>query len=119
VQQSSDRVRAQQIPIVTKRLSLTETSVGYKIYWLQRLSYYTLQSNKMLKYYGVTVTMSDMNEDRPKMQKDKIFKVTNRKNGQMRFFMASAVKKWPNFSKLAMNWPISQPWSHSTKRLLP
>jgi len=23
-------------------------------------------------------------------------------NGQMRFFMANAVKKWPNFSKLAM-----------------
>ena len=31
-------------------------------------------------------------------------------NGQMRFFMASAVKKWPNFSKLAMKWPIWQPW---------
>jgi len=60
-----------------------------------------------------------------KMQKDKIFKVTNRKNGQIlqdgqiRCFMASAVKKWPRFSKLAMNWPIWQPWSHATKRLLP
>jgi len=30
-------------------------------------------------------------------------------NGQMRFFMASAVKKWPNFSKLAIKWPI---WQH-------
>jgi len=27
----------------------------------------------------------------------------------MRFFMASAVKKWPNFWKLAMKWPIWQP----------
>ena len=27
----------------------------------------------------------------------------------MRFFMDSAVKKWPNFSKLAMKWPIWQP----------
>jgi len=25
--------------------------------------------------------------------------------------MSSAVKKWPNFSKLAMKWPIWQPWS--------
>jgi len=25
------------------------------------------------------------------------------------FFMASAVHKWPNFSKLAMKWPIWQP----------
>jgi len=26
------------------------------------------------------------------------------------FSIASAVKKWPNFSKLAMKWPIWQPW---------
>jgi len=30
-------------------------------------------------------------------------------NGQMRFFMASTVKKWPKFSKLAIQWPIWQP----------
>ena len=29
-------------------------------------------------------------------------------NGQMCFFMASPVQKWPNFSKLAMKWPIWQ-----------
>ena len=27
----------------------------------------------------------------------------------MRFFMASALQKWPNVSKLAMKWPILQP----------
>jgi len=46
------------------------------------------------------------------------FTVTNQKwpkngqisqNGQMRFFMACAVKKWPNFSKLAMKWPVWHP----------
>jgi len=31
-------------------------------------------------------------------------------NGQMRFFMASAVKKWQNVSKLAVKWPVWQPW---------
>jgi len=27
------------------------------------------------------------------------------------FFMASALQKWPNSSKLAMKWPIWQPWN--------
>jgi len=32
-------------------------------------------------------------------------------NGQMRFFIANAVKKWPKFSKLAMKWPGNpEPW---------
>jgi len=31
-------------------------------------------------------------------------------NGQMCFFMASVFKKWPNFSKLAMKWPMWQLW---------
>jgi len=31
----------------------------------------------------------------------------------MPFFVASAVKKWPNFSKLIMKWPIWQPWNSS------
>jgi len=45
--------------------------------------------------------------------------VTNRKNGQksgqivqndqMRFFIASALQKWPNFLKLAMKWPSGNP----------
>jgi len=41
--------------------------------------------------------------------------VTNRNNrqilhnGQVRFFMASALQKWPIFSKLAMKWSIWQP----------
>jgi len=62
-----------------------------------------------------------------KIQKDKIFNenlvsqitnqsLTNQKNcqilhsGQVRFFMASALKKWPNFSKLVMKWTIWQAW---------
>jgi len=32
-------------------------------------------------------------------------------NGQIRFFMASAFKKSPKCSKLAMKWPIWQPWA--------
>jgi len=42
--------------------------------------------------------------------------VTNRKNGQnsqsnqMCFFMVIALQKWQNFSKLAIKWPIWQPW---------
>jgi len=38
------------------------------------------------------------------------------KNGQACFFIASAFKKWSNFSKLAMKWPIWQPWgkAHAT-----
>ena len=30
-------------------------------------------------------------------------------NGKMCFFVASALQKWPSFSKLAMKWPIWQP----------
>ena len=49
----------------------------------------------------------------PKFYSDKTEKMAKNcqilQNGQMRFFMASAVKKWPNFSKLAMKWPIWQP----------
>jgi len=51
-----------------------------------------------------------------KIQKDKIFKVTTQKNGQS--LQNGQVKKWPNFLKLAMKWPIWQPWPHATKRLL-
>jgi len=62
--------------------------------------------------------MSDMNAVQ-KIQKDNIFNETLfysdkpkngqiLQNGQIRFFMASAVKKWPNISKLAMKWPIWQ-----------
>jgi len=48
--------------MVTKRLSLTETSVLDLLTALQGLNhYYTLQSNKRLKCHGVTVTMNDMN----------------------------------------------------------
>jgi len=99
----------------------------HKIFWLQGLNqYYTLQGNKRLKYHGVTVTMSDMNT--VEKYKDIIFSenlillwqtekmVKNGQilqNGQMHFFMAGAVKKWPNFLKLAMKWPIRQPWCSS------
>ena len=40
----------------------------------------------------------------------------NLQEGQMRFFMASAVKKWRNFSKLAMKWPIWQPCCRQCER---
>jgi len=39
-------------------------------------------------------------------------------NGQMRFFMANALQKWPNFSKLAMKWSIWQPCSFLLRSLL-
>jgi len=73
---------------------------------------------------GVTVIMSDMKtvEKRQNIRWKRNFTVTNQKNGQkngkisqngqMRFFMASAVKKWQNVLKLAMKWPI---WQHCTR----
>jgi len=71
VTRPSAAVRAQQIPMVTKGLSLTETSVQ-NLLTARANHYYTLQSNKTLKCHGVTVTTSDMNTVH-KIQRDKIF----------------------------------------------
>jgi len=74
VQQSStdsDAVRAQEIPVVTKRLSLTETSVqNLLIARIKSLLHTSMQ--KRSNCHGVTVTMSDMNTVQ-KIQKNKRF----------------------------------------------
>jgi len=103
-----------------KQKIITDWSIC-KISWLQKLNHhYTFQSKKRLTCHGVAATMSDTNTVQ-KIQKDKIFDenlISQRQtkkngqilhNGQMRFFMASAVNKWPNFSKLTMKWPVWQP----------
>jgi len=116
VTQPSAAVQAQQIPMLTKRLSLTETSVQNLLTArAQGLNhYYTLQINKRLKCHGVTVT-SDMNTVQ-KYKKTKylmktLFTVTNRKNGQKmaKFYkMAKCVFSWPAQLKngqIFRNWP--------------
>ena len=80
-----------------------------------------LQSNKRLlevsrcycnNEWVTWIEYHPKNTKRQNIYKWKVnFTVTHRKNGQMRFFMTSAVKKWPNFSNLAIKWPILQPWS--------
>ena len=111
VTQPSAAVQVQQIPMVTKRLSLTDL---YKIYWLQGLNhYYTLQSNERLKCHGVTVTTSDMNTVQ-KIQ-DKIFNENLMLQWQTekmaKFYkMAKCVFSWPAQLKNGQffrNWPCN------------
>ena len=100
--------------------------------WAKSLAYYTFQSNTRLKYHRVsaTVTWSPSTRCKKTFQFVTVkwkfyFTVTNLKNGQilwngqMCFFRASALKKWPNILKLAMKWPIWQPcWWWTCSSLL-
>ena len=105
--------------MVTKRLSLSETPLQNLLTARAKL---LLHPSK--HYYKVEVPWCYCNSNMKtvqKINKDKLFNENlisqwqNEKcqilhNGQVRFFMASALQKWPNFSKLAMKWPIWQPW---------
>ena len=86
------RLLAQQIPMVSKRLSLTETSAQNLTERAKSLLHTSKQ--KGLNCHVVTVTMSDMNTVQ-KIKKDKIF--------DENLILQWQTKKWPNFTK----WPYA------------
>ena len=104
--------------MVSIRLSLTETYVQNQLAASVKSLLHTS------KQYKVEVPWCCCNNDMKslqKMQKDKIF-IENficaktekmakvYKMAMCVFSWPAHLKKWPNFSKLAMKWPIWQPW---------
>ena len=110
--------------MVTKRLSLTETSVQNLLTAKAKSLLHTSKKKKV--ELPRCYCNNEWYEYRPKNTKRQNIQwnfILQRqtkngqkngqilKTGQMCFFMASRVKKWPHFSKLAMKWLIWKPWS--------
>ena len=87
MQQSSDTVRAQQIglPMVTKRLSLTETSVQ-NLLTARAKSLLHTSKQKRLNCHDVTVTMSDI-----------LNTVQKRQSISWKLNFTVTNQKWPDF----------------------
>jgi len=90
---------------------LTETLVLglYKLYWLQGLySYYTLQSNNMSKYCGVTVTVMSNFQQQHLTNNAKCFYYNIISHTtEIQQSCDATLKKYPNFVNWlkAFSWP--------------
>ena len=81
----------------------------YKAKKVELSRYYC--NNEWHEYHPKNTKRQNINENLILQWQTKIWPKKGQilQNGQMRFFMASAVKKWPNFWKFAIKWPIWQP----------